>query len=123
MKRRLVWGVSCAAIVAALLLFIIANRDEARARPRDGAVSAPVLPLPESSPEAPSSTLEVPGVLFARETVDIAGKIEGRIESIRFRLGEAVPRDALIATLDSQIQRRELSIAEATLRASRAEEE
>lgn len=63
------------------------------------------------------------GVLVAEESVDLTTTLEGRIESIRVRLGDRIRRGEVVATLDSQALQRELAVAEAELAFSRTEEE
>jgi len=80
-----------------------------------------------SSPERPLVTALRPndrgavGVIVAHETVDLMPRSSGRIKEILVRLGDKVPRGALVATLDAQSARQELAMAEASLAASNAE--
>lgn len=74
--------------------------------------AAPAPPAPAAVSQTESSYL---GAIIARETVDIAAKYDGRLENVRFALGDRVPANALIATIDTEQLRGELTIAEATL--------
>jgi RND family efflux transporter MFP subunit len=120
MKRRLVWGISLAVAGTGGSLLVLSRREAATAKTRDD-WSTTSEALRTGAELEPAPEVEMAGVLFCREAVDVAAKIDGRIDSVRVRLGEAVARDALIATLDAQLQRKDLAIAEATLRASYAE--
>ncbi len=62
------------------------------------------------------------GVVLARESVDVAAPVEGRLETLLVRLGDHVQRGATIATLEEAPFRRELAMAEAARRAAEAEE-
>ncbi|WP_257453336.1 efflux RND transporter periplasmic adaptor subunit [Archangium lipolyticum] len=63
------------------------------------------------------------GVIVARQSVDLAPVIEGRVESVRVQVGERVSRGDIIATLDTRAMERELAIAEAELLEARADEQ
>ncbi|RKH42938.1 efflux RND transporter periplasmic adaptor subunit [Corallococcus sp. AB050B] len=110
----------------ALLTAVAALSMEDVARP------PPLAPVPAAQANAPGAPRARPGsapppsflgVLVAAESVDLTAALEGRIESIRVRLGDRVHRGDVIATLDSQALQRELAVAEAELLAARAEEE
>jgi RND family efflux transporter MFP subunit len=62
------------------------------------------------------------GVVLAAKSVDLAPKVNGRVESIQVRVGERVGAGALIAIMDPAIVRQELAQGEAKLRAAMAEE-
>lgn len=55
------------------------------------------------------------GVLLAGETVELAPKSEGRIETVRVKPGDRVARGAVVAVLDVRPLRRQLAIAQAAL--------
>lgn len=61
------------------------------------------------------------GVVIAEESVDLAARFEGRVESVRVRVGAHVRHGEVLALLDSQSARQELAVAEAELLSSRAE--
>lgn len=63
------------------------------------------------------------GVVLARQSVDVAAKLDGRIEQVHVQLGEMVPRNGLIATLDVRSVQKDLVIAEAALEAAEAEQD
>jgi RND family efflux transporter MFP subunit len=60
-------------------------------------------------------------VVFAREAVDLAPKVEGTLETVAVRVGDRVERGASVATLDARSLERAVKMAEAAARASRAE--
>lgn len=89
-------------------------------------VSAAHRDLGELSPQT-SSGKGVPeagflGVVVATHTVDLAPKVNGRVESVHVRLGERVNANAPIATLDTAALRHDLKMGEAKLGVARAEE-
>ncbi|MBI4511352.1 MAG: efflux RND transporter periplasmic adaptor subunit [Deltaproteobacteria bacterium] len=62
------------------------------------------------------------GVVLARHAVDVVSKLDGRLESVRVRLGDRVKKGASIATIDVKAARQDLSIAEATLKGAQADQ-
>lgn len=62
------------------------------------------------------------GVVVAGEAVDVGARTEGRIMAVEVRLGDQVDRDSVLATQDDEPLRDELAVAQASLRAARAEE-
>jgi RND family efflux transporter MFP subunit len=83
---------------------------------------------PDSSASAPSAALKhLPetgflGVVLATQTVDLAPRMSGRVETVYVRMGERVNANALIAALDTTAIRHDLSIGEAKFRVARADE-
>ena len=62
------------------------------------------------------------GVVVATHTVDLAPKVNGRVDAVHVRLGERVNTNAPIATLDTAALRHDLKMGEAKLAIARAEE-
>ena len=62
------------------------------------------------------------GVVVATQSVDLAPKLTGRLESVHVRMGQSVNANAVIATLDTAAIRHDLSIGEAKLKVARAEQ-
>ena len=62
------------------------------------------------------------GVVLATQTVDLAPRMNGRVETVHVRMGERVDANALIANLDTAAIRHDLSMGDAKLRVARAEE-
>lgn len=60
------------------------------------------------------------GVLFTRAALDVAPDRAGRLETIRVRLGDAVRRGDVLATLEDRDARLERRMAQADLAAARA---
>lgn len=85
------------------------------ASPR-GATPSPSPPPPAVDPEAEPWT----GVLLT-QSLDLVARIETRVKSISFRVGDEVRAGQPIAELDTVAQEHELAAAEAAARASQAE--
>lgn len=91
----------------------------------------PAGPRPAAAEEASDRTplLEVAGeriascylgVVVAREVVDLAAEIEGRIEELRVRVGDGVERGQVLATLDTRTLNHQLAMERAALRTAEA---
>jgi RND family efflux transporter MFP subunit len=74
---------------------------------------------PVSEPETPDRYV---GVLFSRQSADIVARSEGRLEEVYVRLGEQLKAGDLIARIEPASIRRQLEIAQASLRSAQAEE-
>lgn len=61
------------------------------------------------------------GVLLARQSVDVAAKLDGRVDSVQVQLGAQVQQGALLATLDLRALRSELAMADASMQSAEAE--
>jgi RND family efflux transporter MFP subunit len=81
------------------------------------AAAAAVAPQPAAAP--PSVDDGFLGVVLANETVEVASKVDGRIEAVYVHPGDHVLRGAPIAQLDVRSQREELTIARAGLTEAR----
>jgi len=76
-----------------------------------------------SEPDSAPPDEEFLGVVLARQSVDVSAKLDGRIEQVHVQLGQRVPRNGVIATLDVRSIQQELAMAEAALEAAEAEHE
>ncbi|KFA88777.1 hypothetical protein Q664_39130 [Archangium violaceum Cb vi76] len=63
------------------------------------------------------------GVVISDASVNLAARLEGRVEDVRVQVGSVVRRGEIVATLESASTRQELAIAEAALLSSRAEQQ
>ena len=63
------------------------------------------------------------GVVIAEGSVDVAARFDGRLRGVEVQVGDRVRRGEVLARLEEQPLRHELSITEADLRAARAEED
>jgi RND family efflux transporter MFP subunit len=96
----------------------------AEATPPPASTSLPGLVRKAPTPGVPDASADgFLGVIVARQSVDLAPVIEGRVESVRVQVGERVARGDIIATLDTRAIERELAIAEAELLEARADEQ
>jgi RND family efflux transporter MFP subunit len=62
------------------------------------------------------------GVVVATQSVDLAPKLTGRIETMHVRMGQSVNANSPIATLDSSTIRHDLKMGEAKVKQARAEQ-
>ena len=63
------------------------------------------------------------GLVLARHSVDLAPRYQGRLSAVHVRLGDRVPENGPIATLDTRTMSFELAIAAADLKAAEIEQE
>jgi RND family efflux transporter MFP subunit len=61
------------------------------------------------------------GVVVAEASVELATRVEGRVESVRVRVGDPVKQGDVVATLEARSAQQELAVAEAELLSKRAE--
>lgn len=87
--------------------------------------SAPQASTPTPGPVSlpPTEGPGFLGVVIAEGSVDVAARFEGRLRSVEVQVGDRVRRGQLLARLEEQPVRHELSMTEADLRAARAEED
>lgn len=96
--------------------------------PGDSAAPAPAPASPPaasaiSSPAAPEASPQGwLGVLVARQSVSVAPDATGRIETVEVQVGDRVARGDRLASLATEPILQDLAMAEASLRAARAEE-
>jgi RND family efflux transporter MFP subunit len=120
-RRAVVVGLTlaCAALVFAPAWFLHGDRPlRVDDDPQEIAQTAPHAAGP-----AANGHERFLGVLLARQTLDVAAHLDGRINRVLVALGDHVPQGGLIATIDVRAIERELAIAEAMLRAAVAEHE
>lgn len=84
------------------------------------AVSEPAV-LTESAPTEAAEPEGWIGVVVAREAVDVAAEVPGRVDSVAVRPGDRVSPGDLLARLDTSQLAQDLAMAEASLEAVRAE--
>jgi RND family efflux transporter MFP subunit len=86
------------------------------------AAAAPVVASAAAPRPAPPRARErFVGVLVAEQAVTLAAAIEGTVESVRVKPGDAVRRGEVVAAIDTRATRRELAVAEASRRSAEAE--
>jgi RND family efflux transporter MFP subunit len=61
------------------------------------------------------------GVIFPRQQVDLAASVSARVKDVKVQLGARLARGEVVATLDADSLRRELSAAMAAVRAAQAD--
>jgi RND family efflux transporter MFP subunit len=114
-------GEARGARLAALALLLLAACSGAPAAPDPD--RPPVEPAPGSAaapPEAPPRPGYL-GVVVARDAVDVAAEVAGRLEAVLVRPGDAVRRGDPLARLDTRALTQGLAMAEASSRAAAAE--
>jgi RND family efflux transporter MFP subunit len=119
---KLVIQVVCLLFLAVGLGLIAYSR---RSDPQD--VGTPAVPAPaDVSAQSPLSK-RIPesgflGVVMAKQSVDLAPKLSGRLEAVNVRMGQRVNANAVIAVLDTAAIIHDLHIGEAKLNAAKADE-
>nr|WP_233601346.1 efflux RND transporter periplasmic adaptor subunit [Corallococcus sp. AB038B] len=81
---------------------------------------SPAVDAPRKDTQRQSQTEPFLGVLISTETVELAPRVEGRLESIQVHVGDAVRTSQVVAVLDTGVEQRELAIAKAELLSARA---
>jgi RND family efflux transporter MFP subunit len=94
-----------------------------RATERRPAAPAAARPSPPATPVAGERAQGFLGVLLAGESVDVAAEVAGRLRAVVVRAGDAVPRGALLASLDAQVAGQDLEAARAVLSQAQIDEE
>jgi RND family efflux transporter MFP subunit len=84
-----------------------------RVAPLAGASAAPVDDTTAAATPAPPS--EFLGVLLIGQDVDVAPKVEGRVQSVAAKAGMRVRRGAVLAQMDVRAAKATLRLAEASL--------
>jgi RND family efflux transporter MFP subunit len=100
-----------AAVIGAGALAGLLTRPP-RARPLAAAASTAVA---TPAAQAPAARADFLGVVLSGETVDLAPKIDGRLQAVRVKPGDRVLRGAVVAELDTRAARQALALAEASL--------
>nr|WP_244239406.1 efflux RND transporter periplasmic adaptor subunit [Corallococcus carmarthensis] len=61
------------------------------------------------------------GVVIAEESLDVAPRLEGRVESVRVQVGSMVRHGEVLVTLDARSLKEDLAMADAVLLSNKAE--
>lgn len=87
--------------------------------------SSPIVQRPPPRPQLQGVSVPLArgfvGVLVGENKLDVSPRIEGSLDSVRVRIGQAVRRGEVLATLDSTPTRREILVSQAQLATARAE--
>ena len=121
LPRRILYLAATGLALVGLLVTVLVMKRPERGSKAAAIEASPTAFRAAAPPAAPRARPQFVGVVLARESVDVASKLEGRLKSVLVKLGDAVRRDALIATLDGTPMRQELAISQASLRARQAE--
>lgn len=110
-------------LVTALLVWMLRPSEPAPAPSAYGS-AAPPLPtrFQDTAPPAAQQPARYLGVVLAEETVDLAAEIDGTLDGVTVRVGDAVQRGQVIAQLDTASLDHQLTIERATLRTAQAEQ-
>ena len=118
-----------AILIAGGIVFLVATRvfeareDAARAKARQqawGGGRVVNVDLAQAWTGAVSDVLLLTGALKPKEQVDVTSKATGRVESIRFRVGDRIGAGALVAELEDDELRQQVHRAEAAIAVARA---
>ena len=118
-----------AILIAGGIVFLVATRvfeareDAARAKTRRqgwGGGRVVNVDLAQAWTGTVSDVLLLTGALKPKEQVDVASKATGRVESIRFRVGDRIGAGALVAELEDDELRQQVHRAEAAIAVARA---
>lgn len=98
-------------------------------RPDGAADGGPRNGAPSGTATGTAAAAELPaaghpgwvGVVVTRDAVDVSTEVTGRIESVFVRVGDRVRQGDRLARLDTRNLAQDLAMAEASLRAARAE--
>jgi RND family efflux transporter MFP subunit len=63
----------------------------------------------------PAARVDFLGVVLSGETVDVAPKIDGRLQAVRVKPGDHVQKGGVVAELDTRAARQALALAQASL--------
>lgn len=93
--KTLLWTV----LAAAMLQGACGGRPE----PSAGSAPEPVAaPLVELRPESVPTVAQAPGSVQPRERIRLASQVQGYVRAVHVRVGDAVPRGRLLASLDAR---------------------
>lgn len=121
LRAKLLW-VACGASVIAALWLLDAYLGARGTMPPSPAVHPAVRPTAVGAQPAADSRGCFLGVVLAREVVEVAAEIEGRLESVTVRLGDVLEAGQSIAVVDVESRRHQRSIEQAQLTRARAGE-
>lgn len=93
--KTLLWTV----LAAAMLQGACGGRPEPSAGSAPEAVAAPLVEL---RPESVPTVAQAPGSVQPRERIRLASQIQGYVRAVHVRVGDAVPRGRLLASLDAR---------------------
>lgn len=110
-----------AAIIAAIVFVYRFEPGEARSASDVSGVALTPVVVSTVSRERFVTTLESLGTVRANESVDVAARVAGRVESLEFTDGQRVRRGDLLVRLDSAEERAEVREAEVRLAEQRRE--
>jgi len=79
-------------------------------------------PLINSESKNPSTETYL-GIIFTRESVDLAPKAQGILEDVSVQIGQPVKEGTVVAVLESESIHQQIIVAEASLRAAVAEQQ
>ena len=118
-----------AILIAGGIVFLVATRvfeareDAARAKSRQqawGGGRVVNVDLAQAWTGAVSDVLLLTGALKPKEQVDVTSNATGRVESIRFRVGDRIGAGDLVAELEDDELRQQVHRAEAAIAVARA---
>lgn len=94
-----------------------------RQRPADSRAREAGAPVQtrEPSPRTPSGTPDWLGVLIAEESMDLASRMDGRVESVKVQVGSVVQQGDVLVKMDARSLQEDLAISESGLLSMKAE--
>lgn len=113
----LCWTLGVIALLGGALQLghFLASREDSTERP-----AAPEVAVVDPNP-APDTFTGFPGILMAKNAVDLAPKVEGTLLGYRSAVGARVKAGEVVAVVDVGTLKQELQMAEARLRAVQAD--
>jgi len=124
------WMVAVAVLGVGITLVLLGARDGAErdvstqtAPPRlEQAAGTDALPRPRppTHPAGPASVLDATGYVVARRQATVSAKTTGMVKELLVEEGMEVPAGYVMARLDDSVQRAEVELALAQVRAARA---
>jgi RND family efflux transporter MFP subunit len=92
-----------------------------QAPPERQVAASQVAPAVSPSPHSRGSHKDWLGVVIAEESLDVAPRVDGRVESVKVQVGSVVRKGEVLVTLDARTLREDLAMAEAGLLSNKAE--
>lgn len=114
-------GFIAAFLVAVLALVGGVAALRQRSGPVQGGASPRVAEAERHAPRPEVAPVGWLGVLITEESLDVASRLDARVESIKVQVGSVVRQGDLLVKLDSKSLEEDLAIAEAALLSSKAE--
>lgn len=121
MGSRALTGGLVVLLLAGLVGGVAALRH--RVSPEATGAVAVARATPAPAPRAEPADKGFLGVIIVDAAVDLAPRMDGRVESVRVQVGSKVRQGEVVATLDAKSVKQDLAIAEAELLSSKAEVE